>query len=415
MMQEERATLTQRRAMTGSAKLDRSKLRGLGNPEPEEKGSAAKVVIGVLIIIVLAAGAWLALDRFVLNNDAQEPVSQVTPTPTAVPTVSPTDKILSRQILADTDAVGLQGDSKFIVADQAIGEASEDAFTIESLALQPYETFMRVEWLLTSDGDNKIPETVAVYDKETTTITVTFNNVLEDKSDLGYNETAVIPASIVDSIRHDAQTGTDETYVVTLKDESGFVLHSVTEGLDNKVVLDIKEKVEEEDDEDVDPTPTGSVTPTPSTAATSTPAPTQAAKPTGVNLSNEFSKNIQYITTNTVGNSVGIAGYLFKDEPAVFKYYLRLAGSGDPYPNTVASYNGNKLTLEISNLAYDALPDGSGKGMTDFASKGVRDITKVDITFAANKSTYVFDLTRQLDYRIYIDEANNRLNLEIKR
>ena len=41
--------------------------------------------------------------------------------------------------------------------DQSIGAASEDAYTVESYFMQQYETFMRVELVLTSDGEKKIP------------------------------------------------------------------------------------------------------------------------------------------------------------------------------------------------------------------------------------------------------------------
>ncbi|KXK26441.1 MAG: hypothetical protein TR69_WS6001000444 [candidate division WS6 bacterium OLB20] len=405
-MTEEKATLTQRRAMSGAAKLDRSKLRGVsGGSETEEKGSAAKVFIAVLIVLILAAGAFLAYDRLIRNRDTGETTSETTPTPTPLPTSNPTEDILSSEVLADTDALGLQAASKFLVGDQAVGEASEDAFTVESLMLQPYESFMRVEFLVSSDGEQPFPETTAVYSSDEQTITISMNNVIEDKSELGYNETAEIPSSVVDSISHEAQSGTTEVYVITLEEETPFVLHELTQALENRIVLDIRELEEETDPENPDTTPTASPTATPTSAVT---------EPAGINLTNDFSKNKQFITTSTTGPNVGIGGYLYKDEVAIFKYYLILKGGGDPYPNATATLEGNTLTLEIENLAYDALPDSSGQGMTDFAARGVRDINTVDITFANNKSTYVFELDKPLDYRIYIDEDNNRLNLEFR-
>jgi len=80
---EERATLTQRRQMSGASKLNRSKLEKLQSihskvDEEPKDGSTGKVVIWVVAVITLAAAAYFGIKSF-LNKPT---TNSTTPTPT---------------------------------------------------------------------------------------------------------------------------------------------------------------------------------------------------------------------------------------------------------------------------------------------------------------------------------------------
>jgi hypothetical protein len=407
---EEKVTLTQRRALSGADKLDRTKLVGsspLGDGNEDElagegkKGGSARIIIWILIIAILAGAAYLGLRTFL--NRGSTPTPTPTPTATVEPTVNPADEILGAETLPDTQAAALQADSKFITGDQSVGEASESAYTVTDLLVQPYETFIRVEFTVVSDGEEPFPQTTALYATELNQISLTMSNVTEDTTKLAPGVTASFTSSLLESITHEETTGNSSVYLLTLSGAPKFILHTVegaSETEPNKVVLDIKES-----DSEVTPTPSGSVTPT------TTVTPTTAG-----GLTNEYSAGDQVISADTTGNTVTITSYNYGDTTPYFNYNLNLTGGDKPWPNVTADYDADakKITVTISNLFRDGIVGNGGSGSTDFASKGVRDVNKVTISNSANKSTYIFELDRALQYRMLIDEAKKQLRLEFK-
>lgn len=407
MPEEEKATLTQRRAITsGVAKLDKNKLGMLGQTSKEaEKGSAAKVVIWVLIVIVLAVAAYFSVRAFLNNQTPSNDDNNQQTTPTPSPTVDPTDLILSPEILADTEAAGLQADSKFKTTDQAVGEASETAYTIDKFTVQQFETFIRLSFDVTADGNKPFPETSAIFDETSKNLTLTMNNVLEDKSALVAGGVAIIPTSVIDSITHETPANSSESYLIALQEKTGFVLHTLTDGSIRQVVLDIKELDENTANPTGTPSTTVEGTPTPS------PTPTEV---TGEQLTNEYSSADQVISTLTTGNTVKISKYNYGDSSAYFNYNLFLVGGDKPYPNVTSKVEDKKITFTISNLSADNIVGNGGSGSTNFAAKGVRDVSTVNIKNSANKSTYEFILTKNVEYRMLIDEENKLLRIEFK-
>ena len=77
-------------------------------------------------------------------------------------------------------------------------------------------------------------------------------------------------------------------------------------------------------------------------------------------------------------------------------------------------YADNKVTVTIENVSVDAIVGNGGSGSTDFTPQGVRDVSGVSITNNNNKSVYTFTLTREVEYRMFIDEEGGKLRLEFK-
>ncbi len=401
---EERATLTQRRAgvgiehtNNGAAKLQHSKLQSVSDFD-ETEGSAGKVVIWVVIVVVVAAVAYLGLKNFVNNDGGDDQATEQTPTPE--PTVDPLSGLVADALLNDDLALAAPASGDYSVATKSVGNAnSDDTFVLDSVFVQPYTTFTRVEYMFTGDGGTEpVPHVTAEYATADSTVTLTFENISDDQNILTAGNTLNVSDSIVASISHEVAEGSSEVYVVTLSEDSKYFLHTVEENDVTKVVLDVQE-VE--------------VTPTEVVGTSVTPVPTATTAPsTGGGLSNVFSKGNQTITGTATSNSVRITRYNFIDLGSLFTYRLFLGD--DMYPNVSSTLDGTTLTIVVSNVASDAIVGNGGSGTTNFNAKGVENINKVDITNASNKSTFVFDLDANYEYRIYINETEKQMVLEVK-
>ncbi|MFQ5493669.1 MAG: hypothetical protein ACE5DX_05940 [Candidatus Dojkabacteria bacterium] len=403
MALEEKATLTQRRAISsGAEKLDKSKMKRLGGDNKEGGGSAAKVVIWVVIVVVLAVAAYFGIRTFLnAGSNGDTDVAQ-TPTPTVQPTIDPTDLILGPEIFSDSEAAGKQKNKKYSSDDQTVGKASEAAFTVETLDVQQYESFIRVQFGITSDTEDVlIPETTVSLEAETNRLMFKMMNVLESNTELDYEQVAVIPSSIIDTVKHEAQNGTVDSFQITLDQTSTFVLHQLTESDTNYVVIDVKEV-------------TPNVVEGGDTMPTPTVEPTEAEEATSSGDAEEYSKTSKSISTGTTGNSVTIDRYNYGDTPGYFNYNLFLTGPSGTFPNISATYSDTKITVVIKNLSNDKIVGNGGSGSTNFASQGVKDVSSVDISNSGNKSTYQFNLTSPTEYLFKIDEDNGIIRFEFK-
>lgn len=419
----DRITLTQRRARTsGVSKLEKDKLQTVdnSNTSTEDKpknilskgnggvktpsstanqGSAKKVVVWVLIVIVLAVAAYFGLQKY-LNNGGDS----VTPTLIPSPTPDPTSAIVSSTVLADDLAVNAPTAADYSTENQTVGEEAEAAtYSISQLLAQRYDSFQRIQFTIGGvDADDLIyPLTSAVYNDEVSSIRITFKDILEDTSGLDYDESVNVSDSVVSAISHITVEGNDEVYEVALTGSTGFYLHTYESGGDTIIALDVKE-VETNDDPDTETTPTVAPTQTPDNGDT------------GSGANDEFSQADKSISATATGNTVKIASYNFFDGPEVFTYRLFLEGSGDPVPGTTVALDGTTLTMTVKNVSVDAIVGNGGSGSTDFAERGVSDINTVEITNSSNVSTFVFDLDAATDFRVMMEEEGNVLRLEIQ-
>lgn len=403
MMDNDRVTLTQRRSTSqpnvGAAKLQRSKLENIG--EFEEEGGGGKVVVWVLIVIVLAAGAYFGIKNYLQTSTPDD--SNITPTPTPVVTLE--DKLVGASVLSDSFASSLPISADYTLKKQTVGKTSTDTYSIDSVEIQPYTSFVRTEFVVTSSGTNDFPKVTAEYSTSAKTITLTFEAISTDTSGLDAGDSVNVTASdAYSNLKHVVKATEDdktEVYTVTLSSKTGYYLHTLTEGAKTKIVLDVLEVVNE----------TTTITPT-TTGTTIVPTPTEEVV-SGTKLDNEFSTGTQKIVSATTGNTVTISKYNFADIGKTFTFRLFLTGGSKPYPNAEANLANKKLTVVISNLALDSVSGNGGAGSRNLNNDGVEEINSFTVANASNKSTYVFDMDSNYQYKMYIDEVNKQLIIEI--
>lgn len=402
MMDTDRTTLTQRRSSTsGVSKLQKSKLESIGEFE-EESGGGAKVIVWVVIVLVLAAAAYFGIKTYLQNGDNN---ANVQTTPTVTPTPSLEDMIVADTVLADSLATDAPEAADYSLDKQALGKKGADTYTLSDLMVQPYDSFLRVEFTVAANTDtSELPKTTATFSSALSEISLAFETISSDQTNLPSSQSVNIDNSnVVSGLTHKASEGQIETYVLTLEAETGYYLHSVVDGTSTKIVLDILEV-------------TAEVTPD----VTTTVAPTDAEiEPTdevisGVKLNNSFSTGSQKIVTNTTGNTVTISKYSFYDIGDTFTFKLFLTGGTEPFPNADATLADKKLTVVISNLKVDGVSGNGGTGSRDLNAAGVDEVNSFTVSNSSNKSTYVFDLDENYQYRMYIDQDNDQLVIEIK-
>jgi len=426
MNEPERITLTQRRkemssGKSGIAKLQRSKLERISDDmDVERSGGAKSTVAWMIIIIAVSVAAYFGVNNYLDSHttDTNNENDVVEVVPTATP--SSQDKIVSTQILEDTVAINAQPGEAFILEDQKIGEQSDSTFTIESVSVQPYTTFIRYEIevapeVATTENEsdqvasNSYPVAEIVY-KESA-ITLNISNINTDNSSFGYEETLSIDDSIIQDILHTVAEGTNEAYLITLQEEKSFILHVIEgkDGQNSKIVLDILELAREDDEVK----PTAQVDDESVSETTSTPVPTVTTVVSG-STETKFSKGAQSLNTGTTGNVATLLGYFFRDHaeenPYVFRYEFRISGD---YPNVEANLDENMLTITIKNLARDNITGNGGTGHRD-DFYGAKNIKELNVVNKNNVSTYTFELTKPLEYRLLTHDADNRIYLEIK-
>ncbi|MCA9383284.1 hypothetical protein KC909_02880 [Candidatus Dojkabacteria bacterium] len=408
---DDKVTLTQRKAassgsslkrVSGSSKLKRSKIKDLKDISGST-GSASRVVIWVVIVIALASAAYLGLKTYLnSSDDGGEDLPTVETTSAPTPTPDPYAAILSDRVLPDDTATSLQPTESFTTAKKSVGDGTSDEFSIDKLYIQQYASFTRLEFTVSTEGDSLFPDTTAelVSDNNLTQIQVTLSNISQDQSGLDFDDTVPMTDSVIASVTHVLVPDIQEMYSLELSEETGFVLHTVEGVAENMIILDVLEPgstIEE-------PVDTSDDTPSP------TPVDTANDSDQSSSTATEFSTGSQSLTGTATGNTSRITKYNYFDGPSFFTYRL----FADPFPSASASLTDNKLTVVVSNVASDGIVGNGGSGSTDFASSGAVNVNTVDISNSSNKSTYVFDLDRETEYRMFFDSADGTLTIEIK-
>lgn len=412
-LNEERVTLTQRRsgALPSSDKMARSKLTAVGQESmPAEGGSPAKVIIWVVIVVVLAVGAYLAL-RNVLKGPDNNSVTQ-TPTPTAAATLE--EQLVSQEVLDDALASNLKAAAAFVLTDQTAGKASDAQYTIQNLQVQKYTSFTRMQFAVANNGDTAeaFPLVTASYNATNKLLTITFNSISNDDSGLGYYDTVNLDTSNISTLTHDGETTNKvEKYILKMKDNKGFVLQTFAENGQNLVVLDVKEQAQTSP---ITPAVTGTTAPavTGTTTPAATVSPTGAADQTTTDLNGtQFSMGTQAINTGATGNNFPrFVKFTYSDSQQFFTWNENIDPkvTKDKYPNVSGQIQDNKLTVKVANYISANIP------LTTVNLTSVRDVSKVDVSVTNHVVSYVFYLNKPMNYRLLFDQTNSVFRVEIK-
>lgn len=374
--------------------LERTRLVSDPDITPEVKSTPMKSLVWFFIVVLLALVTYLGLKTFLTGNtdDTVEPT--VTPTTALVD-----DGILSRTVLADdpiepfTNTTYWNENSK-----QIQSTTTEESFVIESIKVQPHDSYISFIYELSGGSVSDFPQVTAEMLDD---IILTFENISLNSSLLEVEESVSINIGAVSAFTRTEYSDQIDIYLVDLSEKRSFALYSKVDDDRKLVILDVLNPIED------DVVPTTRTSPTPTLNVSSTPMPNGAE-----NFSNEYGRNEQRIVTSTSGKTVKITKYNYFDAPDRFTYNLVLA---DGIPNAVASLTDSTLTLEVSNLALDGVVGNGGSGSTDLSATGVVHVQKVDISNSDGISKYVFTLDSARDFKLNADQETGLMMLEIKR
>jgi len=358
--------------------------------DPEEKGSSAKIVIWVVIVIVLAIAAYLGLKSFL--NGPSTTDNGVTPTTYVTPVVEFISTIVDPEDKKDADADSKASFALFTQGAQNMGSDSDTTFDLTKVSVQKYETFTRVAFTIDKiDGIGNLPLINASYDKTTDEITL---NILKTTTtlDIPTSKEILVNTLTVDSLSRVTTDNTMEKFLVKLSSPTVYLLQVSNSSDSPMIYLDIKE---------VTPsvTPTSLVTISPSltpsiTSSLTTPTPSPTELPSGEVSENVYSKDAQILNNGLTNNSASFSGYYYFDGPAEFTYKAQInPGTNGKLPSVSAKLDGLTLTVEVTNLTYR-----DATATINFTN--VSGIQKMDVVSAANKRTYTFTLSSSKEYRI---------------
>jgi len=339
-----------------------------------------------LIILFLAFLSYFALKTYLTDKPEE---TTVTPT-----NVEQEGLIVSSESKNDDLVAPVTDESYWNLESKQIKSTSEDTlFEIKSILVQPYESYLGFNFEISGGIATEFPSVTAEMNDD---INLKFENTSILNSVISEEESVNIQSLVLNSFKRDTKVDTEESFEFDLKSEEPFALYSKTLSGKKYIVLEI-----------LLPVVKTTITPTPNTSTTPT-----AVLPNGSqNLTNEFGKTDQTITSRVNSNIVKITKYNYEDSSDKFTYNLVLS---EGIPNVTAKLDGNSLILTVSNLALDGVVGNGGSGSTDLAATGVTNLSMVEITNSNNISTYTFTLDEARDYRIFVDEEANLLTLEVR-
>lgn len=139
--------------------------------------------------------------------------------------------------------------------------------------------------------------------------------------------------------------------------------------------------------------------------------PEEETPTTGDGLTNEYSTANQTLGEGLTTNTVNITGYSYSGFASNFVYTAKMTNS-DTFPTVTATLDQTEktLTVVVSNVKTDGIVGNGGEGSTTFAAP--RNVTSVDIENASNKTTFVFNLNKATQYKIYADGGNLKVDIK---
>lgn len=354
--------------------------------------SPLKSILWFLLIVFLAFVAYWALKTYFSSNTDTTAV-----TPTATPTTSMQESILRTDILPDDPIAPFDDTAFWNTNSQQVASTTKDVeFSIESVVIQPHNSYFSIVYEISGGALTDLPQVTAEMLED---ISLSIESISTNNSLLSIGQKVDVGSNVVNSLsRISLEDGVD-SYLVGLVSERPFALYSRVDAGKKYIVLDILIP-QSKPQNTVVPTPGSSIGPS------TTPLP-----PGAQNLNNEFGRNEQRITTAVSTNIAKIMKYNYFDAPDKFTYRLIL---GDTIPNAIARLEGTTLTLEVSNLTFDGVVGNGGSGSTDLALTGVTNVSRVDISNSNGVSKYVFTLRGARDFRLFANEDDKSITLEVK-
>lgn len=370
-------TLSQRRTTSRSTNLNKEKLTDPQTVD-DSKSSPLKAFVWFLVIVLLAFVSYWGFKTY-LTSDTDSSLS-VTPTP-----ILGSNSIVALNTLPDDLIAPLSDESYWNLEDKQIVSSTPDQdYTIESIVVQPHESYISFVFEVSGGDDNTFPQTTLENSDEG--LDLQFESIISNGSLFKENEEVSINSNVVNSISRGVLDSNIDSYKIVKISDEKFALYSKIENDRKFVVVDVLKVAE------LEPT----VLPT---VSNTTPTPTTV---TG--------ENTQNVEGNATSNNVRISGYNYFDSPDKFTYNIVLE---DAFPDATAVLSGDTLTLTVNQVGFDAIVGNGGSGSTDLAATGVNNVNSVDIKNESSTSTFVFTIVNPKGYTLTLDEAESLLIVEI--
>lgn len=370
-------TLSQRRTTSRSTNLNKEKLTDPQTVD-DSKSSPLKAFVWFLVIVLLAFVSYWGFKTY-LTSDTDSSLS-VTPTP-----ILGSNSIVALNTLPDDLIAPLSDESYWNLEDKQIVSSTPDQdYTIESIVVQPHESYISFVFEVSGGDDNTFPQTTLENSDEG--LDLQFESIISNGSLFKENEDVTINSNVVNSISRGVLDSNIDSYKIVKISDEKFALYSKIENDRKFVVVDVLKVAE------LEPT----VLPT---VSNTTPTPTTV---TG--------ENTQNVEGNATSNNVRISGYNYFDSPDKFTYNIVLE---DAFPDATAVLSGDTLTLTVNQVGFDAIVGNGGSGSTDLAATGVNNVNSVDIKNENSTSTFVFTIVNPKGYTLTLDEAESLLIVEI--
>lgn len=276
---------------------------------------------------------------------------------------------------SDESAEGA-GDGTYSTENQEVGDEDVDGVAVSNIETNGFESFLRVTFTL--ENVEELPKVTAEYTGSS--ISLKIRGVDEDTSGISPGNDAEVNGSVVSTIFHEV-TSEEKTswYLIGLKEETGFYLHTLEDPL--RIVVDIEEKeVENGNGQDF-----------------------------------AFSTGSQSVAGDASGNEITISGLSYSNQGDVFRVIYRLGSIGSgTIPNAeaeIVDYEGGKAVKVVIKNIYSDFPAGEGYD-ADYSDSAV---TGQVGSYSSNQSTYYIKLSSEREYKLYYRSAPAQLIVDVRR
>jgi hypothetical protein len=371
----------------------------------EENESSFRIIIYVLVVIIVGVGLALFVRQLIsednnsptettedTENDDEEDVQafRVNTTPKADDQGAP---VPSNDELIDSEVL--------TVGETSVGTAG---VTLSTLTYDRYQTFARFNLNLTGTTAGSIPEFNLAYDDSLNTLVITLPEGITVEDEL---KVSTPINDIVNLVKFDAATN---SFSITLAQDSKYRVRKLDAGvsIDFRTQEQIDTLDEAEAEEDTTDEDTEEETPEDEEDTTTD----DTDKPTGMHITNDFSQNKQFVTSNVTGNTIEYTETYYQDYGPYFEIAFGKPGSvGDSkIANTTAEYvtEGAKTFIEvkIENLSKFTFPSGGVSTSSMAFDTSAANFRRVDlVSFTGGVATLRIEVKNKANFKLLSEKT----------
>ena len=318
-----------------------------------------KILFILVILLLLGAGAYFIFKK---------PKVEDTNIPDTTIEEESDTEIEEEEVVTETEDF-----TGFSTKDQAIGVATEDLFTIESITDESKTGYHRFSFNLSTTGTDD-PYVTAKYNSSTGVIRVELNSIETDKSGIGFQKERAINKEGVIRLYHAVTSVEDKViYDIGLAKSTVFKLYKQSGDGRLVVILDVKYPGEVTSEIDLGST--------------------------------EFSTTSQDISG--IANAT-VKSYSYSSSGGILKFAWSVTADGEnPIPSVTAEYLDNEtLSVKFTSLTLDRVVNAAG-------SLSLPAGITIDSSKEGSASIYNFIVGSKKVYKLSATTSPNQVILEI--